>query len=72
MLNSSSSNGSLKNELEDLLTTEQLAEYLKLSPAAVRNMTSSGQLPYYKLGRRNRYSLNEIKALLLTKQKGGS
>lgn len=66
-------NGSLKteqNEIENLLTTEELATLLKVSPGVVRNMTSNGQLPYYKLGRRNRYWWSEIKKLLSSTHKG--
>ena len=54
----------------DWMTTEQVAEYLCLSPGNVRNMTSNGQLPHYKLGRRNRYLRSEIQGLLLRNRRG--
>jgi excisionase family DNA binding protein len=52
-------------------TTEQAARYLGLSEAALRNMTSNGQVPYYKLGRRNRYRVPELRELLLSRKRGG-
>src|SRR5262245_49933019 len=35
---------------EDWMTTDQAAQYLNLSAGSLRNMSSSGQIPYYKLG----------------------
>jgi excisionase family DNA binding protein len=58
---------SLKDEW---LTTEQAAEYLGLTVGALRNMTSNGQLPYYKLGNRNRYSVIELRQLLMSQKRG--
>lgn len=58
---------SLKTEW---MTTEQVAQYLILSVASVRNMASNGQLPYRKLGRRNRYLRSEIQNLLLRNERG--
>lgn len=60
---------SLKTEW---MTTEQVAQYLVLSTASVRNMASNGQLPHYKLGRRNRYLRSEIENLLLHNGRGVS
>jgi excisionase family DNA binding protein len=53
------------------MTTSEAAEYLRLSKYEVRNLSSNGVIPYYKLGRRNRYLLSELHQLLLT-TKGGS
>ena len=65
------SKSSLKIE-EDWLTTEQAARFLGLSVGALRNMTSNGQVPYYKLGpRRNRYRMCELQELLLSQRRGG-
>lgn len=47
------------------LTTQEAADYLKIPVGSVRNMTSNGQIPYHKLGNRNRYSLTELRKLLL-------
>jgi excisionase family DNA binding protein len=55
---------------EEWLTTDEAAEYLKISPASLRNMTSNGQVPFYKLARRNRYLKAELKAMLLKEKRG--
>ena len=56
--------------IDEWLTTEQAARYLGVSAASLRNMTSNGQIPYYKLGKRNRYRLPELRELLLLTRKG--
>jgi len=62
---------SLKTE-NAWLTTEQAAAYLGISSGTLRNMTSNGQVPYYKLGpRRNRYRMCELNELLLSQKRGG-
>jgi excisionase family DNA binding protein len=61
--------GSLK--IREWLTTEQAADYLGLSVGALLNMTSNGQVPYCKLGRRNRYLVVELRQLLLSQKRGG-
>jgi len=61
--------GSLKTR--EWMTTEQAAEYLGLSVGALRNMASNGQVPYHKLGRRNRYNVVELRQLLLSQKRGG-
>ena len=58
------------NSLAEWLTTEQAADYLKLSVGTLRNLTSDGKIPHYKLGRRNRYSVNDLRALLLQNKRG--
>jgi excisionase family DNA binding protein len=60
--------GSLKTR--EWLTSEQAADYLGLSVGALRNMTSNGQVPYHKLGRRNRYLRVELRQLLLSQKRG--
>lgn len=52
------------------LTTKQAAEYLGLSVGALMNMVSNGHIPYYKLGRRNRYRLVDLRELLLAEKRG--
>ncbi len=54
------------------LDTNQAAQYLGISPAVLRNMTSNGKVPFYKLGRRNRYRLPELRELLLSEKRGSS
>lgn len=51
-------------------TTEEAARYLGISSGSLRNMSSSGQVPYFKLGKRNRYRLDELRALLLANRRG--
>ena len=58
---------SLTNEWLD---TNQAAAYLKVSVGALRNMTSNGQISYYKLGNRNRYRMSELQSLLLSQKRG--
>lgn len=61
---------SLKYE-EEWLTTKQAAEYLKVSIPTLWNMSSNGHIQYHKLGRRNRYSLVELRKFLLLQKRGG-
>jgi excisionase family DNA binding protein len=56
--------------LKEWLNTEEAASYLTLSPGALRNLTSNGGVPYYKLGRRNRYRIDDLRALLFKNKKG--
>ena len=62
---------SLTVELE-WLNTDQAADYLCLSSGALRNLTSEGKVPYYKLGQRNRYLLDDLRNLLMSQRRGGS
>jgi len=52
------------------LTSSEAAAYLRISIETLHNLTSSGQIPYYKLGRRNRYRLDELNQLLNAKKRG--
>ena len=52
------------------LNSNEAAELLRLSVKALRNLTSNGQLPFYKLGRRNRYRRDELEAILLKEKRG--
>jgi excisionase family DNA binding protein len=58
------------SSLTTWLNTEQAADYLGVSVGSLRNMTSNGQIPYYKLGRRNRYRLPDLHELLLSEKRG--
>jgi len=60
---------SLKNR--EWLTSEQAADYLGLSVGSLRNMTSNGHIPYYKLQNRNRYAVVDLRQLLLSQKRGG-
>ena len=47
------------------LTTEEAASYLRISVGSLRNKTSYGAVPRYKLGRSNRYRVSDLRSLLL-------
>ncbi len=71
MLKQSSINdGSLTTQPNEWLTTDDVSSIYKLPIQSVRNMTSNGTLPVYKLGNRNRYSRSEIDAILLQNKRG--
>lgn len=65
--------GSLKTEveIEVALNTKQAAEYLGISARTLLNLTSNGTVKYYKLGRRNRYRLDDLRNLLFAESRGG-
>ncbi|MEY3903769.1 MAG: hypothetical protein RL189_3075 [Pseudomonadota bacterium] len=56
--------------VDEWLTSDEAAAFLKISTATLRNLTSSGKIPFYKFGRRNRYSKRELKNMLLSNRKG--
>lgn len=62
--------GSLKNEL-GWMTTEQVAIYLGTSVGQIRNLVSRGLIPYYKLGRSNRYRRSDLDCLIEKQKRGG-
>lgn len=53
------------------LTSDEAATYLRISVGNLRNETSNGNIPFYKLGRRNRYLKSELTQLLLSSRRGG-
>jgi excisionase family DNA binding protein len=58
---------------QEWLTTREAALYLGLSSGALLNMTSNGEIPHYKLGkRRNRYRVTDLRELLLARKRGSS
>lgn len=61
---------SLKNE-SGWMTTEQVAKYLNTSVGQVRNLVSRGLIPYYKLGRLNRYRRSDLDCLIEKQKRGG-
>ncbi len=62
--------GSLTIEQMEWLTTDEAAEFLKIPPGSLRNMTSNGKIPFYKLGRSNRYLRRDLVELLLKNKRG--
>lgn len=63
--------GNMAVEEKEFLTTEEAAHFLRLSRQSLLNMTSNGHVPVCKLGRRNRYRLQDLKDLLLSNRRGG-
>jgi excisionase family DNA binding protein len=62
-----SSPSSLKIEWLD---SKEAANLLRVTVKALRNLTSNGNIPFYKLGRRNRYRRDELEAILLQEKRG--
>jgi excisionase family DNA binding protein len=52
------------------MTTDEAAEYLGIPVGSLRNMTSNGKIPHYKLGNRNRYRVDDLRQLLLSRIRG--
>ena len=53
------------------LTTEEAAAYLKIDAGTLNNLICNGApIPYYKLGRLNRYLKTELDKYLRLKPKG--
>lgn len=52
------------------MNSDEAAQFLRVSVKTLRNMTSSGQIPYSKLGNRNRYSKKRLEALLMKNHRG--
>ncbi len=44
----------------EILTSKDAASFLRLSLSSFMNMVSAGQIPVYKIGRRNRYLRSEL------------
>jgi len=55
---------------EEWFTTKEAAKYLKISEAALRNLTSRGKIIYYKFFRSNRYKKSELDQLLSANKRG--
>jgi excisionase family DNA binding protein len=55
---------------QEWIRAEDASRYLGLSLGALRNLTSNGVIPHYKLGRRVRYRIEELRALLLQNRRG--
>jgi excisionase family DNA binding protein len=62
---------SLTTELaNEFLNANQVAQYLKLPLQTVRNLTSNGKIPHYKLGSSVRYRTDDLRQLLLEQSRG--
>lgn len=61
---------SLTTEYRNWMTTSEAADYLRVSASRLLNLASNGEIPFYKLGRSNRYLKTELDELLLSQPKG--
>ena len=59
------------SKVSEWLTASEAALYLRISVGSLRNLTCSGQIPFYKLFGRNRYRLEDLRSLHLKNEKGG-
>jgi excisionase family DNA binding protein len=64
------SKATLFDNEEEWLTTSQAASYLCINERTLHNLTSRGEIPYYKFGRRNRYLKSELRNLLMQNKRG--
>ncbi len=63
----------INEELKDQIawmTVGEVAIHLRVSKRVIYNLTSSGYLPYYKIGGRNRFLKSEIDQLILKQRVG--
>lgn len=49
---------------ESYLTTAEAAEFLRVSEAHLRNLTSARKVRYFKMGRSNRYKQSDLMKLI--------
>ena len=62
----------LENRIDqEWMTTNEAADYLRISSKCLLNLSSNGKIRFYKLGRRNRYLRSELQKLLLANPRGG-
>jgi len=54
-----------------LLTPQQVAKALEISPRKLWGMTASGEIPHLRIGRSVRYSVDALQAWIDARQKGG-
>jgi excisionase family DNA binding protein len=55
---------------EDVMTTAEAADFLRIPKGSLLNLSSNGKVPYYKFQRRNRYLRSDLLQLLLSTKKG--
>lgn len=58
------------NCINEWLSTKEAAAYLRITVGSLHNMSSNGLIPYYKLGKRNRYRLEDLRKTLIDSKKG--
>ena len=57
------------NNSKEWYTTEEAADYLRISPGQMRNIAYEGRIQVSKLGRLNRYHIDDLRALLQVKKR---
>ena len=55
-----------------LLTPQQAAGALAISPRKLWGMTASGQIPHFRLGRCVRYPVDDLREYIDAQKKGGN
>ena len=55
---------------EEFLTTNEAAEFLKIPVGSLRNNTSNGRIPFFKLFGSNRYKKSDLINLLESQNRG--
>jgi len=55
-----------------LITAEQLAQEWNIPVGTIRNKTSNGSLPHFKIGGLVRYSLEDLQSYLLENKRGSN
>jgi excisionase family DNA binding protein len=58
------------DEMYRWLNSKEAARYLSISEGTLRNLTSNGRVPFYKLGRSNRYCRYELDELIMKEARG--
>src|SRR2546430_1498322 len=57
--------------MEPLLTTEEVAEWLRVDVVTVRRLISRGELPAYRIGNEYRFKTSELEAYLQRQRVSG-
>lgn len=60
------SESNINKDMVTWFNTAEAAEYLSISKGQLLNLVSKGEIPYYKLGRSNRYRKEELDELLVS------
>lgn len=58
------------DKISKWLDSSEAAYYLRISTAQLYNLTSTGNLPYFKLGRSNRYKAEDLDSYLEKNYRG--
>lgn len=61
---------SLTHTENEYLKPREAAEFLRIGYKRLLNMSSNGQIPYYKLGRSNLYLKSELNLMLEKSRRG--